>query len=306
MQFDERRKKTTTRPTRSDIYEQVTTCILEKLEAGTVPWRSPHFAKVGFPKNYQSGNHYRGINVLMLAMAGYVEPWFMTFLQAKEAGGHVQKGEKGQLVVKFGEFTKKAENQSGEEAEEVRKYLKGYTVFNACQIEGLEFPEIKKPEFTPSQRVEKALAIVQGMPNLPEIREGRGVRSCYWIEEDLIDLPDRSFFESEERFYQTIFHELVHATGAENRLNRPSLTENRGREMSEAKVYEKEELVAEIGASFLMAHAGIVLEDHDQNAAYLDGWLQALKAKDHKKWIVEAAGQAQKAVDFILGEKLRS
>ena len=68
-----------------------------------------------------------------------------------------------------------------------------------------------------------------------------------------------------------------------------------------AKAYEKEELVAEIGASFLMAHAGIVLEEHDQNAAYLEGWLQALKTKDHKKWIVEAAGQAQRAVDYILG-----
>lgn len=302
MRFENKAKKRNTRPTKQDIYEKVTNTILEKLESGTVPWRTPHFAKVGFPKNFQSERDYRGINVLMLGMAGYVAPWFMTFLQAKEAGGNIKKGEKGHLVVKYGDFKKKVEDQkSGEEVEESRKYLKGYTVFNACQIEGVEFPELKKPEFTPSQQVEKALAIVKGMPNAPEIREGRGVRSCYWIQKDVIDLPDRAFFESEERFYQTIFHELIHSVGAKHRLNRPSLIRNLGREGSAAKVYEREELVAEIGASFLMAHAGIVIEEHDQNAAYLEGWLQALKAKDHKKWIVEAAGQAQKAVDYILG-----
>lgn len=306
MRFEDKgkkAKKNTQKTTKQDIYEKVTNTILEKLEAGTVPWRTPHFARVGFPKNYQSSRDYRGINVLMLGMSGYVAPWFMTYLQAKEAGGNVRKGEKGHLVVKFGDFKKKATDQeSGEEVEETRKYLKGYTVFNACQIEGVEFPELKKPDFTPSQRVEKALAIVKGMPHAPEIREGRGVRSCYLLREDIIDLPDRSFFESEERFYQTMFHELIHATGAKHRLNRPSLTQNLGRELSKAKVYEKEELVAEIGASFLMAHAGIVLEEHDQNAAYLEGWLQALKSKDHRKWIVEAAGQAQKAVDYILGQ----
>ena len=302
-----KRTRQTKNTKRTDIYEQVTEKILSQLEKGVVPWRSPHCAQVGFPGNFDSGKCYQGINVWMLAMAGYVSPWFLTYLQAQKLGGQVRKGEKGQLVVKVGSFEKKARGENTLKGEEEKiergKYLKGYTVFNSSQIEGIEFPEVKRPEFTPSERIEKAKAIVSGMKHRPEIREGRGVKSCYWIKEDVIDLPDRSYFESEERFYQTLFHELVHSVGAESRLSRSSLTKNKGRGASERGIYEKEELVAEMGASFLMAHAGIVLENHGQNAAYVENWLRALRVKDHRKWIIEAASDAEKAVKFILGQE---
>ena len=115
-------------------------------------------------------------------------------------------------------------------------------------------------------------------------------------------MPPRESFRSEEVFYQTLFHELVHSTGHATRLARKTLLENKGMKVcGEArKVYAKEELVAEMGAAFLTAHAGIILDDHQNSAAYLESWLKVLKVKENRRWIVEAAGQAQKAMNAII------
>ena len=285
-----------------DIYDRVTAQILAQLEQGTVPWKNPHTAQIGFPRNFDTSNEYQGINVLLLAMARFVSPHFLTYLQAKAMGGQVRKGEKGSLVVKYGEYQKKAEKQQDSEEGETRCYLKGYTVFNSCQIDGIDFPEPIKPEFTPSDRVKRAEALVAGFSNGPKIREGRGTRTCYNREEDVIDIPDRAYFDSEEKFYASLYHELCHASGSSQRLARPTLLQCNGiHGTGEAgQHYAKEELIAEIGASFLLAHAGIVEDEHEQNTAYLQSWLQVLKVKAHKRWIVEAASQAQKAVNYIL------
>ena len=66
-------------------------------------------------------------------------------------------------------------------------------------------------------------------------------------------------------------------------------------------MYSEEELVAEMGAAFLSTEADIVRDDHEQSAAYLQGWMKALGKDDHRRWIVRAANQAGKAADFILG-----
>ena len=102
------------------------------------------------PKNFHSGKPYQGCNILLLGLAGYVSPYFLTYLQAQERGGHVRRGEKGYLVIKWGEYKKKTTDPAnGAEAEESRGYLKGYTVFNACQIEGVEFPEVRAARVHP-------------------------------------------------------------------------------------------------------------------------------------------------------------
>ncbi|BCX48604.1 antirestrication protein [Haloferula helveola] len=278
------------------VHERVTQRIIERLEEGVVPWHSPHIATIGFPKNFQSAKPYRGINVMLLAMAGYVSPWFLTYKQAQERGGQVRRGEKGYLVVKFGTYNK----DPGDGVEEQRKFLRHYTVFNSCQIDGIEFPQPELPPRSADERTDAAKAIVTRMPNPPAIHEGRLARTCYDPEEDAIDIPDRSCFESGERFYKSLFHEMVHSTGAAKRLARKTLLDNRGISMSDKTVYGREELVAEIGAAYLCAHAGIVIDDHGNSASYIQSWLQVLKDGNNRRWIVEAAGHAQKAVDHIL------
>ncbi len=299
--------KTKSKPTipTVDIYERVTDRIIELLEQGVKPWEPSHFAKVGFPRNFHSGQAYRGINVFLLGMQRYASPWWLTFIQAKELGGTVKKGEKGSLVIKYGQYAKKDDEQSSDEEAARRGYLKGYTVFNACQIEGIEFPQPPMPEPLPeSEQCDLARRIVEAMPNPPTMHEGRYSRAFYRPASDSVDMPARTCFKSEPSFYKTLFHELTHATGHASRLARKSLMESKRIEaVGEAKkLYSQEELVAEMGAAFLAAHAEILEPDAmTDSAAYLNSWLSVLKTTENRRWIVWAGSQAQRAADYVLG-----
>jgi antirestriction protein ArdC len=109
-------------------------------------------------------------------------------------------------------------------------------------------------------------------------------------------MPMRERFDSQESYYATLYHELTHATGHESRLNRATLTAKAG---FGSNPYCKEELIAEMGAAFLCGHAEIAERTVDNSAAYLQNWLEQLR--NDKTLIVQAAAQAQKAADFILG-----
>lgn len=289
---------------KQDIYQQVTDQIIQQLEQGVVPWKSPYFSKVGFPKNFASGKVYQGINVFLLGSLRFTSPYFLTFLQAKELGGHVRKGERGSLVVKYGTYTKAEDDgQQGSEEAPQRRYLKAYTVFHASQIEGIQFPEpAELPDLSVTEKTALAREIIAGMPLAPEIREGSAI-PCYRPATDSVHMPASRYFESEEGYYSTLFHELVHSTGHASRLARKSLFENKGMDALEGdarQIYAEEELVAEMGASFLNAFAGIFDDEASNSASYLQGWIDALKGKDTKGWIIRAASQAQKAANYIL------
>ena len=288
---------------KQDIYAEVTNRIISQLEQGVIPWKSPYFSKVGFPRNFSTGNPYHGINVFLLGSLRYTSPYFLTFIQTKELGGNVRKGERGSLVVKYGTYTKQTEGAADtEQTGEHRKFLRAYTVFHASQIEGITFPEPENvPELPTSAACDRARAIVAGMPKAPAMHEGSAI-PCYRRSTDSVHMPERRFFTSEEAYFSTLFHEVCHSSGHESRLARPSLLESKGidAEGEARKVYAEEELVAEMGASFLCAHAGIIEAKLENSAAYLQGWIDALKSKDAKGWIIRAASQAQKAADFIL------
>lgn len=291
-----------------DIYQQVTDRIISQLEQGVVPWKSPYFSKVGFPRNFSSGRSYQGINVFLLGSLRFTSPYFLTFIQAKELGGNVRKGERGHMVIKYGTYSKAdeaSEAANGEEAE-TRRFLKGYTVFHASQIDGIEFPSPEGlPELTITEKTARAREIIENMPNSPAIHEGSAV-PCYRPKTDSVHMPERCFFAGEEAYYATLFHELAHSTGHASRLARQSLLENKGKDETgdtARKIYAEEELVAEMGASFLNAHAGLIEDEINNSAAYLQSWINALKGKDAKGWIIRAASQAQKAANYILNIK---
>ncbi|WP_206170921.1 ArdC family protein [Phragmitibacter flavus] len=288
---------------KQDIYQQVTDRIITQLEQGVVPWKSPYFSKVGFPQNFSTGKAYQGINVFLLGSLRFTSPYFLTFIQAKELGGHVRKGERGSLVVKYGTYTKEDEHAATGEDPETRRFLKAYTVFHASQIEGIEFPAVENlPELSLTEKTARARNIVAGMPNAPVIKEGKAI-PCYRPGTDSVHMPEAGFFGSEEEYYSTLFHELAHSTGHSKRLARKSLLENKGIDAggdTAIKTYAEEELLAEMGASFLNAHAGIMEDELSNSAAYLQSWINALKSKDAKGWIIRAASQAQKAANYIL------
>jgi antirestriction protein ArdC len=291
----------------SDLYEKIVERIIEQLNQGVVPWKSPYFSTVGFPKNFATQKEYRGINVLLLGSQRFTSPYFMTFLQAKELGGTVRKGERGHLVVKYGTYLKEDEHTQEDDPAKLRGYFKGYTVFHSSQIDGIDFPEpAALPELTTTEKTDRARAIIDAMPQRPPIMEGSAV-PCYRPATDSVHMPAIGYFTSEEAYYSTLFHELAHSSGHSSRLARKSLMENKGFDATGStsrKVYAEEELVAEMAASFLNAHAGIIEEEIENSAAYLQSWINALQGKDAKAWIIRAASQGQKAADFILGRDL--
>lgn len=284
-----------------DPYQQVTDLIIGHLENGVVPWRCPWSRDVGKPRNFHTGKCYQGMNVVLLGMRFAASPWWMTYRQAQERGGHVRKGEHGALVCKYGTFERKADATGDQAGDETVKgmFLRGFIVFNASQIEGIEFPEITAaPRLPDAARIAGAEAIASAMPQRPVIREGNGTRACYRPTVDEIEMPAFASFESAETYYLTLYHEMSHATGHPSRLDRCSL---KAQDRFGGKVYSQEELVAEMGAAFVGMEADIVSDRHERNAAYLNSWLQMLKVKDHRRWLVQAASQASKAADFILG-----
>ncbi len=220
----------------------------------------------------------------------YESPFWLTFRQASQLGGSVRKGEKSCPVI-FWKPTSIADKESGEPQK--IPLLRFYHVFNVAQCDGLKLAS--KPVEASVNGITRPEEIVAQMPQRPEIKHGMA-RAFYSPREDFVGLPVRDRFEQAEGYYATLFHELVHATGHESRLNRATARELSG---FGSNPYCKEELIAEMGAAFLCGHAEITERTIDNSAAYLQGWLEQLRSD--KTLIVQAAAQAQKAVDFILG-----
>ncbi len=276
-----------------DVYEEVTNQIVSALEAGTPPWRKPwtgDAAGFSMPKR-ANGEMYKGINVLMLwlmaAERGYTSETWFTYRQAKEAGGQVRKGEKSTTVIYFN--TVKSEDKQGEE--KTIPFAKAYRVFNADQIEGLPAEFYQKPT-APRDLGTKADPELDGFFASigAQIETSDKPQAYFSPSKDIIHMPPIETFHSANGFYATLAHEGIHFTGVEKRLGRYGKYSNK-------QEYAFEELVAEIGSCMLCAQHGLTPE-FDQSAAYIEGWLKALK--DDKRLIFKAASAAQKATDYLL------
>jgi antirestriction protein ArdC len=283
---------------KADAYQVITDRILGLLQQGTIPWQKPWQGGERMPRNLVSRREYRGVNVFLLHAMMYESPFWLTFNQAKELGGHVKKGERSSPVV----FWKWLDVQAAEEPTGKKRvpFLRYYSVFNVAQCE--DIPPDKIPSLGERQSehkpIEEAERIVAGMPKKPEIRHGGG-RACYLPSVDRVEMPRLETFRSGQDYYSVLFHELTHATGHESRLNRKGVAGSDGEWSAFGSTpYAREELVAEMGAAFLAGHAGIVERTIDNSAAYVQSWLQRLK--DDNRLVVQAAAQAQKAADFIL------
>jgi antirestriction protein ArdC len=278
---------------RGSVYDQITERIIALLQKGDIPWRKPWKVTTGLPRNFVTKRHYRGVNVLLLHAMHYESPFWLTFHQAQQLGGSVRKGERACPVV-FGKRVKEKDEQTGEET--AYTVLRLYNVFNTAQCDGLKnipAPVVESPLSAPAKPEE----IIAFMPQRPEIKQGMR-KAFYSPGPDIVAMPDRARFETEAGYYATLFHELIHSTGHPLRLDRPTLMESQG---FGSDPYCREELIAEMGAAFLCGQAGIAESTVENSAAYVQNWLQALQ-NDHKL-IVQAAAQAQKAADFILGTK---
>ncbi len=283
---------------RTDVYKRVTDRIITDLEQGVRPWQKPWNAehtegRIVRPLRH-NGTPYRGINVLLLwteAMAqGFASPTWMTFKQADALGAHVRKGEHGGLVVYADRFTKTKTDDTGEQIEEEIPFMKGYTVFNVEQIEGLPEQYYMKPTEPPEPviRIEHAEAFFAATGAI--IKHG-GNRAFYTRHADRIQMPPRESFINPEGYCATLTHELTHWTAHPSRLERQL-----GKRFGD-HAYAAEELIAEMGAAFLCADLAITPEVQPDHAQYLDYWLKVLKSDNRA--IFTAAAQAQRAADYL-------
>lgn len=287
-----------------DLFEQITARVIEAIENGKAgKWEKPWTAAIGASGlgiNAQTKAAYQGFNqfVLMVvtADAGYPVNLWATYKQWQALGGQVRKGERGTLLVKWGKThvcntcdwkSQKAPCPKDGHARDARIWASAFTVFNAAQQDGYEYevPELgDEPERF--DHVEEFIVATGAA-----IRHIAGNRAYYNRLSDDITLPLREQFSTPQGYYGTALHELTHWTGADTRLDR-----TKGAIFGDS-AYAAEELVAELGATFLAARFGVETDPHPEHVAYLDSWLKALKADNRA--LYKAAKAAQDAVSFL-------
>ena len=290
---------------KSDIYQRVTDQIVASLETGIRPWMKPwsgeHAAgRITRPLR-GNGIPYQGINVLMLWGAamekGYSAPIWMTFKQALALGGSRPQGRARQpcrLCVDIHAAPKPTRRPARNPERDI-PFLKGYTVFNVEQIDGLpaHFLAPAEPRLDPVQRIDHAERFFAATG--ATVRHG-GNRAFYTHQRPIM-CRCRTFetFRDAESYYATLAHELTHWTRHPSRLAREF-----GRKRFGDEGYAMEELVAELGAAFLSADLDLTPEPRPDHAAYIASWLKALK--NDKRAIFTAASYAQRAADFLTGK----
>jgi antirestriction protein ArdC len=285
---------------KTDLYARITNRIVAELEIGTRPWLKPWSAehtagRVTRPLRH-NGLPYKGINILNLwlaaSAAGYDSPIWLTYKQSQALGAQVRKGEKGETVVYADSVSKTEINAKGEEVERDIHFLKGYTVFNARQIDNLpaHFYATPEPPVSSLQRIEKAEAYFKATGAV--ILHG-GDRAYYAPGPDRIQMPPFEAFRDAESYYATLAHECCHWSGAKSRLDR----DLSGRFGSHA--YAAEELIGELGSAFLCADLALTPEPREDHAPYIATWLTVLK--NDKRAIFTAAAHAERAAAFLQG-----
>ncbi len=312
----------------ADIYKMITDKVISMFKNAKVSdyhraWKDDVFF---IPLNFDSKKPYRGVNRLLLqeriGLAGaFRNPYFLTFNQIKKHGGRLKKGTRGYEVVYYSiRYIVPADKNTGRKAysstnahkviDFIDKHklsedivtripmIRYYNVYNGASIEGIDFQldklQIGRAVPDTASENQAAALIVENYPNPPAIKH-EGNQAYYSPSGDYVKMPKKEQFDSINDYYRTLFHELTHSTGHNKRLNRGIHL------MLEKEDYAKEELVAEFGAVFLSAWAGIMWYNNKNHAAYLKSWNSAIKeAENDNKFLMKAASLAQAATDYIL------
>ncbi len=275
-----------------DVFAIITNRIIEQLENQVIPWRKP-WTEGGHPQNLFSKRPYTGMNTWLLGSLGYAQNYFLTWKQLKAVGASVKKGEKGTMVV-FWKRLAPEQGKDNKEPQKVNAVLRYYFVYNIAQIDHL--PDVLTIPYPPDtvNQISACDEIIERMPNCPTIKHGKQ-KAYYDPLNDYINMPKQGSFDSLISYYGTLFHELVHSTGHQSRLNRREIVEPNS---FGSELYSIEELTAEIGACYLNSITGIMNKEFENSVAYIKGWIERLR--NDKRLIVYASGQAQKATDYIL------
>lgn len=276
----------------ANVYQMVTDRIIEEMQKGVIPWEKPWTGVRAGAFNRVSKRPYSLLNQMLLKHTGE----YATFKQWSELGGKIKKGAKSEIIV-FWKITEiEEENEDNEKVKKNIAILRYYNVFHISQVEGVKPLENPFPEVEPIEEADRIIIDYVKREHIDFI-ECASNDAYYNPLSDCVVVPMKEQYKLINEYYSTTFHELTHTTGHKDRLNR---LENEAIAAYGSETYSKEELVAELGSSYIMNFLGIeTIKTFRNSARYIKNWLQVLK--NDNKFIVSAASKAEKAVNFILG-----
>lgn len=286
-----------------NIYQEVTRRIVTMLAQGEIPWRKRWCSPLNESEtiNFATGKPYSFLNRLLLGKPGK----YMGFSQIKAKGGTIKKGAKGKIVVFYKMFVPASDKKKAEElesqglsSEHLKIPLLRYsTVFHLDDIEGIKDDSVNTAH-VPSGKPTDVADFV--MDNYSE-RTGVSVNEkicddfSYDETEDIVTIPSRIQFPTEEQWYNTMFSGLVKSTAREDRCARKAALKDNPRKED----IIREELVCEMGSSMILGSLGLDnIASQEDTAAQCAYWIEELN-KDFRL-IINASSAAEKAAKFIL------
>lgn len=300
---------------RADVKSEIAKVLIDAMQKQATPWQRPWSAASMRPTNPTSGNAYKGVNRILLALSGMDDPRWMTYQQAAKAGWQVRRGEKGSSIIKLVELSPQSAEASGSGSEAGLEgagsggaqvdclgngrqkvfALRRYTVFNAQQIEGV--PELQTPPALDFSPVARAEAVLEALKQTGLVIIHGGAQACYVPALDQARLPAKTAFHSVHDYYSTALHEGAHSTLHAKRMDR---REALGKKWGD-EAYAVEELRAEICSAILAAETGVPMsQEHiDNHAAYLQNWIKVVAADPMA--IFSAAKDAEAMAGYMLG-----
>lgn len=297
---------------KKSVYEVVNDYFINELNKGIIPWRKTWTENVTAGAssqlmNFRSKRAYTGVNPWLIA--SLLEPhhcnYFLTKSQIEGRGGKIKKGATRFMVVYFGTAIKTIqepptkENPKGSTLSRIIRFLKSYEVFNLADTDIDWKANLPEPP-TKEERLDNCEQVYKQMPKAPPLYH-KEQSAFYSPAGDYVNMPKYQSFKKPQEYYCTLFHELIHSTGHAKRLKREF-----GLKFGNQK-YAFEELIAEIGASYLCAYTGILFFTRKNSVAYLQSWMKSLvnEAKSNKTFFFEAASKSQKAANFILSKQIK-
>ncbi len=285
-----------------DAYQSITDQIIGLIETHGANWVKPWKGNGGTAKrpiSISTGKPYQGCNPLLLWAAGFSDHRWGTYKAWQEKGCQVKAGQKAGAHIVFFKALDIKDKDSGED--KTVPFLRTVAVFNAEQVDGVE-PLVDEDAIVINLRQDAnvAAALAFARNTGANINVVPGSDSAYYspiadkiVVPSILDFTGTETSSSQEAYAGTILHELVHWTGHRSRLDRLQT----GAFGSED--YATEELIAELGATFLCADLQISVEPRPDHAQYLASWLK--KLKNDKRLIVRAASAASKAATYLHG-----
>ena len=314
--------------------EKFTEMMITRLEeAKDNDWKQGWIGGQGFqglPQNL-NGRNYSGTNSLFLfidtAVNKYAAPVYMTFLQKEKEGLRLKKGSEAMPIIYWDMSIKDANGQkvtladyknmtkAEKEKCEVRPFLRSFRVYNIDQTNMQEVNKEKYDKLIARFQPPK-LADTEGMYRnaaldrmferqewLCHIQYDKASEQAFFRpSQDLIVLPlkaqfkmsttESGIFKDGMEYYSTALHEMAHSTGTPERLNRTV-----GSRFGDPR-YAKEELVAELSSAMVGNAMGFDRRIQNNNIAYVDGWLHALR--EEPKFIVSVMADVNKTSNLIL------